>query len=91
LHLNWKGNEVIVRKTVNMIKDILNAQESAPIGIKWKKEKMTGSIQSDYCETVKAKNVPCLGGTRDNGQVNNERGRGDFKLDNQTATAKTTP
>jgi hypothetical protein len=34
-------------------------------------------------ENCQEKNVPYLEGTGDTRQVNNERGRGDFKLDNQ--------
>jgi hypothetical protein len=57
LHLNWKGKEVMSRKIVNAIKDILNVQKLAPIGIKWKDEEMTGSIQSDNCEKGNVKKV----------------------------------
>jgi hypothetical protein len=84
LHLNGKGKEVMVRKIVNVIKDILNVIKSAPIGIKWKKGELSGSIHSDNCETAKVKNVPCLEGIKNNRQANNERGRDNLKLDNQT-------
>jgi hypothetical protein len=59
-------------------------KKSAPIEIKWKGE-LSGFIHSDNCETAKVKSVPCLEGTKNNRQANNERGREDLKLDNQTA------
>jgi hypothetical protein len=34
------------KKIVNVIKDILNVKKSVPVGIKWKEEKLTGSIQT---------------------------------------------
>lgn len=64
----------MMRKTVPVIKVILNVQKLVPVGIKWKEvlTMQTSSIQSEKCEKLKMKNTPHMEGTKDNRQVNNE-------------------
>jgi hypothetical protein len=76
LHLNWKGKESMGGKIVNVIKNILNVQNSVPIGMKWKEEERTGSNLPEYCETLKGKNDQCSKGPKDYRQVYSEQGRG---------------
>jgi hypothetical protein len=82
MHLNRKGKEVMVGKIVNMIKDILNVQKSAPIGMKWKEEERIGSTQPENCETSKERKDQCLIGSNENRKANNEQGRGDGAPEN---------
>jgi hypothetical protein len=72
------------KKIINMITDILNVKRSAPIGIKWREEEMTGSIHSGNCDIVKVKNVSSTEGSKNNRQVNNARRSGDFELAKHT-------
>jgi lysophospholipase L1-like esterase len=53
MHLNRKGKEVMVGKIEKVIRDILNVQKSAQIGMKWREEERTGSTQPENCETSK--------------------------------------
>jgi hypothetical protein len=71
LNLNRKGKEVLVRRVVNVIKDILNVKKLIPIESNWKEEVVTSSIQSDNCEKVMVKNTPQMKGTKDIRHINN--------------------
>jgi hypothetical protein len=65
----------MVRKIENVVKDILNVQKSAPIGMEWRIEERTGSTQSENCETSKERKDQCLKGSKDNSRANSEQGR----------------
>jgi hypothetical protein len=66
-------------KIINVIKDILNVQKAAPIGMKWKEEERTESTQPGNCETSKGKNDHCSKDIK----ANSDRGRGEGEPVNQ--------